>query len=67
MSRIISAEWKDQALHFHYPYNPGSDRESERTKDWTLSADARKIADQEWFKRADGKEFRNKIVFDKQP
>lgn len=64
---IINAEWKDQTLHFHYLYNPGSDRESERTEDWTLSDDGKKITDQEWFKRADGKEFRTKIVFDKQP
>ena len=64
---IITAEWKGQSLHFHYLYNPGTDRESERTEDWTLSADGKKLRDQEWLKRADGKELRYNIVFDKQP
>jgi hypothetical protein len=63
---IITAEWKEQTLHFHYLYNPGTDRESERTEDWTLSTDGKKLIDQEWFKRPDGKELRYKVVFDKQ-
>jgi len=63
---IISAEWNDQTLHFHYLYNPDTEP-SERTEDWTLSPDGKKLIDQEWFKRADGQELRYKIVFDKQP
>ena len=63
---IITAEWKGETLHFHYLYNPGTDRQSERTEDWTLSAEGKKIVDQEVLTRADGKELRYKIVFDKQ-
>lgn len=64
---IITAQWKDETLHFNYLYNPGTERQSERTEDWTLSADGKKLIDQEWVKRADGQELRYKVVFDKQP
>ena len=64
---IITAEWKDDTLHFNYLYNPGTERQSERTEDWTLSPDGKKLFDQEWGKRADGQEQRYKLVFDKQP
>ena len=64
---IITAEWHDETLHFSYLYNPGTPRQSERTEDWTLSADGKKLIDQEWGKRADGQEVRSRIVFDKQP
>jgi len=63
---IITAEWQGETLHFHYLYNPGTDRQSERTEDWTLSADGKKLVDQEVRTQADGKELRYKIVFDKQ-
>jgi hypothetical protein len=63
---IITAEWKGETLHFHYLYNPGTDRQSERTEDWTLSADGKKIVDQEERTQPDGKVLRYKIVFDKQ-
>src|SRR5438034_4220079 len=36
---IITAEWKGETLHFYYLYNPGTERQSERTEDWTLSPD----------------------------
>ena len=64
---IITARWKDETLHFDYLYNPGTERESERTEDWTLSADGKKLIDQEWNRRPDGQELRYKVVFDKQP
>ena len=64
---IITAEWRGETLHFAYLYNPGTERQSERTEDWTLAADGRKLIDQEWGKRADGQEVRVKIVWDKQP
>jgi hypothetical protein len=64
---IISAQWKDDTLHFNYLYNPGTARQSERTEDWTLSPDGKKLIDQEWFKRPDGQEQRYKVVFDRQP
>jgi hypothetical protein len=64
---IIVAQWKGETLHFDYLYNPGTERQSERTEDWTLSADGRKLIDQEWTKRPDGQELRYKIVFDRQP
>ena len=64
---IITAEWKDETLHFNYLYNPGTERQSERTEDWTLSPDGKKLIDQEWLKRPDGQELRYKVVFDRQP
>jgi hypothetical protein len=64
---IISAEWKGATLHFTYLYNPGTARQSERTEDWTLSPDGKKLIDQEWTKRPDGPELRYKVVFDRQP
>ena len=64
---IITAQWKDETLHFNYLYNPGTERQSERTEDWTLSPDGKKLIDQEWFKRPDGQELRYKVTFDKQP
>jgi len=64
---IITAQWKDETLHFNYLYNPGTERESERTEDWTLSPDGKKLIDQEWVKRADGQELSYKVVFDRQP
>lgn len=64
---IITAQWKDQTIHFTYLYNPGTERESARTEDWTLSADGKRLIDQEWVRRADGQELRYKVVFDKQP
>ena len=64
---IISAQWKDATLHFHYLYNPGTERQSERTEDWTLSPDGKKLIDQEWVKRPDGQELRYKVVFDREP
>ena len=64
---IITAEWKGDTLHFNYLYNPGTARQSERTEDWTLSLDGKKLIDREWFKGADGQERRSTVVFDKQP
>jgi hypothetical protein len=64
---IITARWKDDTLHFDYLYNPGTERQSERTEDWTLSPDGKTLIDQEWGKRADGQEQRYKLVFDRQP
>src|SRR5262245_55378095 len=65
---IITAQWKDETtLHFDYLYNPGTERESARTEDWTLSPDGKKLIDQEWGRRPDGQELRSKIVFDRQP
>src|SRR3954470_8948363 len=64
---IITAQWNDDTLHFAYLYNPGTERQSERTEDWTLSPDGQKLLDQEWGKRADGQEVRFRIVFDKEP
>jgi len=64
---IISAQWKDETLRFNYLYNPGTERESERTEDWTLSPDGKKLIDHEWVKRPDGRELRYTVVFDKQP
>ena len=63
---IITAEWHDETLHFNYLYNPGTERQSERTEDWTLSADGKKLIDQEWSRRPDGRELRYTIVFDRQ-
>jgi hypothetical protein len=48
-------------------YNPGTERQSERTEDWALSPDGKKLFDQEWGKRADGQEQRSKLVYDKVP
>jgi hypothetical protein len=64
---IITAQWKDDTLHFNYMYNPGTERQSERSEDWSLSTDGTKLLDQEWVKRPDGQELRYKIVFDRQP
>ena len=64
---IITAQWHDETLHFDYLYNPGTERQSERSEDWTLSPDGKKLFDQEWVKRPDGQELRYKVVFDKQP
>ena len=64
---IITAEWKDDTLHFKYLYNPGTERQSEKTEDWMLSPDGKTLVDQEWVKRPDGQELRYKVVFDKQP
>jgi len=64
---IITAEWRAETLEFKYLYNPGTERQSERTEEWTLSVDGRKLFDQEWVKRPDGHELRYKVVFDKQP
>ena len=64
---IITAQWNGETLQFHYLYNPGTERESERTETWTLSSNGNKLIDQEWTKRPDGQELRNKVVFDKQP
>jgi hypothetical protein len=64
---IITAHWKDDTLHFNYLYNPGTERESERTEDWTLSPDGKKLIDQEWGRRPDGQELRSRLVFDRQP
>jgi hypothetical protein len=64
---IITAQWKNDTLHFDYLYNPGTDRQSERTEDWTLSSDQKKLIVQMWSKGADGQELRTKVVFDRQP
>jgi hypothetical protein len=64
---IITAQWKDDTLHFNYLYNPGTERQSERTEDWALSPDGQKLLDQEWGKRTDGQELRSKLVFDSSP
>src|SRR5262249_440300 len=64
---IITAEWKSKTPHFNYLYNPGTERESERTEDWTLSPDGKKLTDLEWLKPPNGQERRYKVVFDKQP
>jgi len=64
---IITAEWQDDTLHFTYLYNPGTERESERTEDWSLSPDGKKLIDREWVKRPDGQELRYTVVFDRQP
>jgi hypothetical protein len=64
---IITAEWRDESLHFDYLYNPGTERESQRTEDWTLSRDGKKLIDREWVKRPDGSELRYTVVFDRQP
>ena len=64
---IVTAEWKGETLHFHYLYNPGTERQSERTEDWTLSPDGKKLIDQEWGKPPDGQELRYRVVFDRQP
>jgi hypothetical protein len=64
---IIAAQWNGETLHFTYLYNPGTERQSERTEDWTLSPDAKKLIDQEWVRRPDGQELRYKVVFDRQP
>ena len=63
---IITAEWNGQTLHFNYLYNPGTDRESRRSEDWTLSADAKKLIDREWGQLVDGREVRSRLVFDRQ-
>lgn len=64
---IITAQWNGDTLHFNYLYNPGTERQSERTEDWGLSPDGKTLIDQEWGKRSDGQELRYKLVFDKQP
>ena len=64
---IITAQWKGETLHFDYLYNPGTERESTRTEDWTLSPDGKTLIDQEWARRPDGTELRYKVVFNKQP
>ena len=64
---IITAKWNDDTLHFDYLYNPGTERQSQRTEDWVLSIDGKRLIDQEWGKRSDGQEQRFKLVFDKQP
>jgi hypothetical protein len=64
---IIRARWNDETLHFDYLYNPGTERESERTEDWTMSSDGKKLTDREWVRRPDGRELRYTIVFDRQP
>jgi len=64
---IITARWQDETLHFDYLYNPATDRQSERTEDWTLSPDKKKLIDQEWLKQPNGRELRYKVVFDRQP
>jgi len=64
---IITAEWRGETLHFNYLYNPGTERESERTEEWTLSPDGNKLIDQEWVRQADGRELRYKIVLNRQP
>jgi len=64
---IITAEWKGATLHFNYLYNPGTERESERTEEWMLSPDGKKLIDQKWGRQADVRELRYKIVFDRQP
>ena len=64
---IITAQWKGETLHFDYLYNPGTDREAQRTEDWALSPDGKKLIDQEWARQPDGQELRYKVVFDKQP
>jgi len=64
---IITAQWKGETLHFNYLDNPGTERQSERTEDWTLSHDVKKLIDQEWVKRANGQDLRYKVVFDRQP
>jgi hypothetical protein len=64
---IITARWRDATLHFDYLYNPGTERESSRTEDWTLSADRNTLIDQEWLRQADGRELRYRVVFDRQP
>lgn len=63
---IITAEWNDQTLHFAYLYNPGTERESSRSEDWTLSADGKKLIDREWGRQVDGREVRSTLVFDRQ-
>jgi len=64
---IITAQWKDEALQFKYLYNPGTQRQSERSEEWTLSPDRNKLFDQEWVRRPDGQELRYRVVFDRQP
>jgi hypothetical protein len=64
---IITAHWNHETLHFDYLYNPGTERESQRTEDWMLAANGKKLIDQEWVKRPDGQELRYKVVFDRQP
>ena len=64
---IITAQWNGDTLHFNYLYNPGTERQSERTEDWELSPDGKTLIDQEWGKRPDGQEVQYKLVFDKQP
>jgi hypothetical protein len=64
---IITAHWKDETLHLAFLYNPGTERESERTEDWTLSPDGKQLIDQEWLRRPDGQELRYTVVFDRQP
>ena len=64
---IITAEWQGETLHFNYLYNPGTERQAERTEDWTLSPDGKKLFDQEWLKQPDGQERRYRVVFDRQP
>lgn len=64
---IITAQWRGETLHFDYLYNPGTERQSERTEDWTLSPDGKKLIDREWGRRADGQEVRYTVVFDRRP
>jgi hypothetical protein len=63
---IITADWQGETLHFNYLYNPGTERQSERTEDWTLLPDGKKLLDQEWIKQADWQERQYKVVFDRQ-
>jgi len=62
---IITAQWNDETLHFTYLYNPGTERQQQRTEDWTLAPDGKKLVDQEWTKLPDGRELRYKVVFDR--
>ena len=64
---IITAQWNGDTLHFNYLYNPGTERQSERTEDWGLSPDGKRLVDQEWVRRPDGQELRYRLVFDRQP
>jgi hypothetical protein len=62
---IVEAKWKGQALEIDTLYNPGSDRESSQTENWTLASDGKRLIDQLVVHRHDGSEVRIKRVFDK--
>lgn len=62
---VVEAKWKGQTLEINTLYNPGSDRESSQTEEWTLSSDGRRLIDQYVAHRHDGGEVRIKRVFDK--